>query len=157
MFSRELTSSKDENIRSNLFVVLTDLYIALVFPSVPFRSVPFPSVPFRSLPFPSVPFRSLPFPSVPFRSLPFRSLPFRSLPFPSVPFPSLPSYSFTYEVNNEIEALLSCLRDTPFIRKQALLVISSLIKDDYIKWRGIIFYRITSAFNDELEDIRNMG
>ena len=45
-----------------------DDYIAILWHSIPFRSIPFHSVPFRYIPLHSVTFRSIPFHSIPFRS-----------------------------------------------------------------------------------------
>jgi condensin-2 complex subunit D3 len=51
----------------------------------------------------------------------------------------------------------SSLSSSAMVRKNAVLLLSSLILQDYIKWRGLLFHRFLVASADEDEEVANLS
>ncbi|GAX28131.1 condensin-2 complex subunit D3 [Fistulifera solaris] len=47
--------------------------------------------------------------------------------------------------------------DSAIVRKHAVTVLASLLLQDYIKWRGLLFYRFLVATVDEDEEVANLA
>jgi condensin-2 complex subunit D3 len=52
-----------------------------------------------------------------------------------------------------------CLRDeNELVRKQALMLLTQLIQEDYIKWKnGALFFRFIVSLVDDSLDVRQYG
>ncbi|PRP83328.1 condensin-2 complex subunit D3 [Planoprotostelium fungivorum] len=62
---------------------------------------------------------------------------------------------YTALVDNYVVVLALCLRDSnELVRKQTLMSLTTLLQEDFVKWKGIFFYRFVVAMVDESEDIR---
>ncbi|XP_076344114.1 condensin-2 complex subunit D3-like [Tachypleus tridentatus] len=62
---------------------------------------------------------------------------------------------YTILVDPYISSFTACLRDSSsFVRKQTLTLMTQLLQEDYIKWRGTVFYRMVMTLVDSNEDIR---
>ncbi|KAJ8050994.1 Condensin-2 complex subunit D3 [Holothuria leucospilota] len=61
-------------------------------------------------------------------------------------------------VDRYIPNLASCLKDNSLlVRKQTLTLLTHLLLEDYVKWRGPLFFRFLTALVDESEEIRNFA
>ena len=65
---------------------------------------------------------------------------------------------YTAVVDGRMERLASCLRDPcELVRRQAMLLLASLLQRDYLKWRGAVFHRFCLALVDESPAIRDLA
>ncbi|VDN60289.1 unnamed protein product [Dracunculus medinensis] len=63
---------------------------------------------------------------------------------------------FALLVDCHAAVVASCLKDSStFIRKQILMLLTKLIKEQFIRWEGQIMYHFVSTLLDENEEIRN--
>ncbi|XP_031201242.1 condensin-2 complex subunit D3 isoform X2 [Mastomys coucha] len=57
-----------------------------------------------------------------------------------------------------IPALVRELEDSdPFIRKQTLILLTNLLQEEYVKWKGSLFFRFVSTLVDSHPDIASLG
>ncbi|XP_060560859.1 condensin-2 complex subunit D3-L-like [Ruditapes philippinarum] len=62
---------------------------------------------------------------------------------------------YTTTANAYISNIASCLKDpSQLVRKQTLTVITRLLQEDYIKWKGALFYRFISTLLDTCDEIK---
>ena len=65
---------------------------------------------------------------------------------------------FTSVVDGRMDRLAACLRDPcELVRRQAMLLLSSLLQRDYLKWRGAVFHRFCLALVDESPAVRDLA
>ncbi|KAK7812740.1 hypothetical protein U0070_012403, partial [Myodes glareolus] len=61
---------------------------------------------------------------------------------------------YTVMVDNYIPNISICLKDSdPFIRKQTLILLTNLLQEEYVKWKGCLFFRFVSTLVDPQPDI----
>ncbi|XP_069133274.1 condensin-2 complex subunit D3-L-like [Argopecten irradians] len=61
---------------------------------------------------------------------------------------------YTTTVDCYISNIASCLKDdSPLVRKQTLTTITRLIQEDFMKWKGILFFRYITTLLDECDKI----
>ncbi|XP_070565322.1 condensin-2 complex subunit D3-L-like isoform X2 [Ptychodera flava] len=61
-------------------------------------------------------------------------------------------------VDRYIPNVTACVKDeSAMVRKQTLTVITRLLQEEYIKWKGVLFFRFISALVDDVEDIRQLA
>ncbi|XP_021062241.1 condensin-2 complex subunit D3 [Mus pahari] len=65
---------------------------------------------------------------------------------------------YTVMVDNYIPNISVCLKDSdPFIRKQTLILLTNLLQEEYVKWKGSLFFRFVSTLVDSHPDIASLG
>lgn len=65
---------------------------------------------------------------------------------------------YTSMVDRYIPDIAACLRDDhPLVRRQALGVLTQLLAQDYVKWRGPLFYRYVACLVDSDEGVRGLA
>ncbi|XP_036050224.1 condensin-2 complex subunit D3 [Onychomys torridus] len=65
---------------------------------------------------------------------------------------------YTVMVDNYIPNISICLKDSdPFIRKQTLILLTNLLQEEYVKWKGGLFFRFVSTLVDPHPDIASLG
>ncbi|KAH0516509.1 Condensin-2 complex subunit D3, partial [Microtus ochrogaster] len=65
---------------------------------------------------------------------------------------------YTVMVDNYIPNISICLKDSdPFIRKQTLILLTNLLQEEYVKWKGCLFFRFVSTLVDPQPDIASLG
>ena len=65
---------------------------------------------------------------------------------------------YTVMVDNYIPNISVCLKDSdPFIRKQTLVLLTNLLQEEYVKWKGSLFFRFVSTLVDSHPDIASLG
>ncbi|XP_067127174.1 condensin-2 complex subunit D3-L-like [Centruroides vittatus] len=66
------------------------------------------------------------------------------------------SVRYTLLVDPYISSVTACLKDSsPFVRKQTLILLTQLLQEDYIKWKGTLFFRMLITLIDENNEIQN--
>ncbi|WAR03163.1 CNDD3-like protein [Mya arenaria] len=61
---------------------------------------------------------------------------------------------YTTTANNYIINIASCLKDgSRLVRKQTLTLITRLLQEDFLKWKGALFFRFISTLLDESQEI----
>lgn len=65
---------------------------------------------------------------------------------------------YTALVDNHVPVMATCLQDPhPLVRRHALLLISQLLVQDYVKWRGLLLHRFLSTLVDPNDDIAQLA
>ncbi|XP_051012759.1 condensin-2 complex subunit D3 [Acomys russatus] len=65
---------------------------------------------------------------------------------------------YTVMVDNYIPNISICLKDSdPFIRKQTLILLTNLLQEEYVKWKGSLFFRFVSTLVDSHPEIASLG
>ncbi|XP_057605649.1 condensin-2 complex subunit D3 isoform X3 [Hippopotamus amphibius kiboko] len=65
---------------------------------------------------------------------------------------------YTVMVDKYIPNISVCLKDSdPFIRKQTLFLLTNLLQEDFVKWKGSLFFRFVSTLVDSHPDIASTG
>ncbi|XP_048417970.1 condensin-2 complex subunit D3 isoform X2 [Stegostoma tigrinum] len=65
---------------------------------------------------------------------------------------------YTSMVDRYIPNIAVCLKDDdPFIRKQTLVMLTNLLQEEFIKWKGSLFFRFVSVLVDPDESIRRFA
>ncbi|KAM4703395.1 condensin-2 complex subunit D3 [Rhinophrynus dorsalis] len=65
---------------------------------------------------------------------------------------------YTTMVDRYIPNVSVCLRDgDPFIRKQTLIMLTNLLQEEFVKWKGSLFFRFVSVLVDPDPDIAKFG
>lgn len=65
---------------------------------------------------------------------------------------------YTTMVDRYIPNVSVCLRDRdPFIRKQTLIMLTNLLQEEFVKWKGSLFFRFISVLVDPDPDIAKFG
>ncbi|XP_072886251.1 condensin-2 complex subunit D3 isoform X2 [Hemitrygon akajei] len=65
---------------------------------------------------------------------------------------------YTTMVDRYIPNVAACLKDNdPFIRKQTLVMLTNLLQEEFIKWKGSLFFRFVSVLVDSDESIRSFA
>lgn len=66
--------------------------------------------------------------------------------------------TFSTVVDHYIPALSSCIRHTnAIVRRHTLMIMSSLLQEDYLKWKSSMFFRFLAALADPTQQIRKFG
>ncbi|XP_043937100.1 condensin-2 complex subunit D3 [Protopterus annectens] len=65
---------------------------------------------------------------------------------------------YTTMVDRYIPNIAVCLKDPePFIRKQTLIMLTNLLQEEFIKWKGSLFFRFVSILVDPDPSIASFG
>ncbi|XP_007495227.2 condensin-2 complex subunit D3 isoform X1 [Monodelphis domestica] len=65
---------------------------------------------------------------------------------------------YTVMVDRYIPNISVCLKDSdPFIRKQTLILLTNLLQEEFVKWKGSLFFRFVSSLVDEHPEISSFG
>uniref|UniRef100_A0A452SH16 Condensin-2 complex subunit D3 n=1 Tax=Ursus americanus TaxID=9643 RepID=A0A452SH16_URSAM len=65
---------------------------------------------------------------------------------------------YTVMVDKYIPNISVCLKDShPFIRKQTLILLTNLLQEEFVKWKGSLFFRFVSTLIDSHPDIASFG
>ncbi|OCT72259.1 hypothetical protein XELAEV_18035230mg [Xenopus laevis] len=65
---------------------------------------------------------------------------------------------YTTMVDRYIPNVSVCLRDRdPFIRKQTLIMLTNLLQEEFVKWKGSLFFRFVSVLVDPDPEIAKFG
>ncbi|XP_032328344.1 condensin-2 complex subunit D3 isoform X2 [Camelus ferus] len=65
---------------------------------------------------------------------------------------------YTVMVDKYIPNISMCLKDPDaFVRKQTLLLLTNLLQEDFVKWKGSLFFRFVSTLTDPHPDIASLG
>ncbi|EDO46571.1 predicted protein, partial [Nematostella vectensis] len=65
---------------------------------------------------------------------------------------------YTSLVDRYIPNIATCLRDkAPLVRRQTLTLLTHLLQEDYVKWKGSLFYHFITALVDEDVEIRKFA
>ncbi|XP_050409981.2 condensin-2 complex subunit D3 isoform X2 [Patella vulgata] len=65
---------------------------------------------------------------------------------------------YTTVIDNYVPNIAVCLKDrSPLIRKQTLTLLTRLLQEDFIKWKGVLFYRFITTLLDENVDIKDFA
>uniref|UniRef100_A0A8C0K9X3 Condensin-2 complex subunit D3 n=1 Tax=Canis lupus dingo TaxID=286419 RepID=A0A8C0K9X3_CANLU len=65
---------------------------------------------------------------------------------------------YTVMVDKYIPNISMCLKDSsPFIRKQTLILLTNLLQEEFVKWKGSLFFRFVSTLIDSHPDIASFG
>ncbi|KAM6173588.1 condensin-2 complex subunit D3 [Erethizon dorsatum] len=65
---------------------------------------------------------------------------------------------YTIVVDKYIPHISMCLKDPdPFIRKQTLILLTNLLQEEFVKWKGSLFFRFVSTLIDPHPDIASFG
>lgn len=66
--------------------------------------------------------------------------------------------TFTAVVDRYLPSLTSCLRDSnQTIRKHTLMILSQLLQEDYLKWKGTMFFRFLTSLVDDSKSVRTLA
>ncbi|XP_077978206.1 condensin-2 complex subunit D3-L-like [Glandiceps talaboti] len=61
-------------------------------------------------------------------------------------------------VDRYITSIAACVKDeNPLVRKQTLTQLTRLLQEDYIKWKGVLFFRFISSLVDPITEIKQFG
>nr|XP_056716845.1 condensin-2 complex subunit D3 [Euleptes europaea] len=65
---------------------------------------------------------------------------------------------YTTMVDQYIPDVSACLKDPePFIRKQTLILLTNLLQEEFVKWKGSLFFRFVSVLVDPNPDIASLA
>ncbi|KAF6082195.1 non-SMC condensin II complex subunit D3 [Phyllostomus discolor] len=65
---------------------------------------------------------------------------------------------YTVMVDKYVPNISMCLKDPdPFIRKQTLILLTNLLQEEFVKWKGSLFFRFVSTLIDPHPDIASFG
>ncbi|XP_066495469.1 condensin-2 complex subunit D3 [Tiliqua scincoides] len=65
---------------------------------------------------------------------------------------------YTTMADRYIPNVSVCLKDPePFIRKQTLILLTNLLQEEFVKWKGSLFFRFVSALVDPDQDIASFA
>ncbi|KAL8173694.1 UNVERIFIED_CONTAM: hypothetical protein K2H54_016645 [Gekko kuhli] len=65
---------------------------------------------------------------------------------------------YTTMVDKYIPDVSACLKDPePFIRKQTLILLTNLLQEEFVKWKGSLFFRFVSVLVDPNPDIASLA
>jgi len=66
--------------------------------------------------------------------------------------------SYTNLVDRYIPKIAGCLADRePIVRRQALTLLTHILQEDFVKWKGSLFFRFITALVDDIAEIRNFA
>lgn len=64
-------------------------------------------------------------------------------------------FSYTSAVDAYMPTIVCSLKDSSLlVRRQTLTVLTTLLKEDFVKWKGMLLYRFLSALLDEDLEVR---
>ncbi|XP_053126164.1 condensin-2 complex subunit D3 isoform X2 [Hemicordylus capensis] len=65
---------------------------------------------------------------------------------------------YTTMADRYIPDVSTCLKDSePFIRKQTLILLTNLLQEEFVKWKGSLFFRFVSTLVDPNQDIASLA
>ncbi|XP_072467730.1 condensin-2 complex subunit D3 isoform X2 [Notamacropus eugenii] len=65
---------------------------------------------------------------------------------------------YTVMVDRYVPNISLCLKDSdPFIRKQTLILLTNLLQEEFVKWKGSLFFRFVSSLVDQHPEISSFG
>ncbi|KAI0221272.1 Condensin-2 complex subunit D3 [Lamellibrachia satsuma] len=65
---------------------------------------------------------------------------------------------YTLVVDSYVSNITACLKDeSALVRKHCLTVLTRLLQEDFLKWKGSLFFRFITALVDENDDIKNFA
>ncbi|KAL3841668.1 hypothetical protein ACJMK2_019782 [Sinanodonta woodiana] len=61
---------------------------------------------------------------------------------------------YTTTADHYVTNIASCLKDpSPLVRKQTLTLLTRLLQEDFLKWKGVLFYRFITTLLDDCKEI----
>ncbi|GFR84018.1 condensin-2 complex subunit D3-like, partial [Elysia marginata] len=65
---------------------------------------------------------------------------------------------YTTVVDRYATNIAACLKDpSALIRKNTLTILTRLLQEEYVKWKGVLFFRYITTLLDEVEEIRTLA
>ncbi|XP_043338941.1 condensin-2 complex subunit D3 isoform X1 [Cervus canadensis] len=65
---------------------------------------------------------------------------------------------YTALVDKYVPTICTCLKDpNPFVRKQALLLLTGLLQEDFVRWKGCLFFRFVITVVDPNPEVASTG
>lgn len=65
---------------------------------------------------------------------------------------------YTALVDKYVPTICTCLKDpNPFVRKQALLLLTGLLQEDFVRWKGCLFFRFIITVVDPNPEVASTG
>ncbi|XP_012944788.1 condensin-2 complex subunit D3 [Aplysia californica] len=65
---------------------------------------------------------------------------------------------YTTLVDRYMTNIAACLKDpSPLVRKNTLIVLTRLLQEEYVKWKGVLFFRYIATLLDDSEEVRNLA
>nr|XP_028564487.1 condensin-2 complex subunit D3 [Podarcis muralis] len=65
---------------------------------------------------------------------------------------------YTNKVDRYIPDVAICLKDPePLIRKQTLILLTNLLQEEFVKWKGSLFFRFVSVLVDPYQEIASLA
>jgi len=65
---------------------------------------------------------------------------------------------YTNLVDRQLPTMASCMQDSaPLVRRHAILLLSSLLLQDYVKFRGLLIHRYLATLTDEDENVSQLA
>lgn len=76
-----------------------------------------------------------------------------------LPTPSTgPRRRYTSLVDRHIPNIAACLRDpSALVRRQTLVLLMRLLQEDFVKWKGSLFFRFVSGLVDDDATVADFG
>ncbi len=61
-------------------------------------------------------------------------------------------------IERHLGSIAQCLKDpAPFVRKQTITLLTGLLKEDFLRWKGVLLYRFLSTLLDPNDEIRTFA
>ncbi|KAK3759512.1 hypothetical protein RRG08_045798, partial [Elysia crispata] len=65
---------------------------------------------------------------------------------------------YTTVVDRYVTNVAACLKDpSALVRKNTLTILTRLLQEEYVKWKGVLFFRYITTLLDEVEEIKNLA
>jgi condensin-2 complex subunit D3 len=65
---------------------------------------------------------------------------------------------YTNLVDRQLPTMAACMQDaSPLVRRHAILLLSSLLLQDYVKFRGLLIHRYLTTLVDEDENVSQLA
>ncbi|BFZ04274.1 hypothetical protein BsWGS_07314 [Bradybaena similaris] len=65
---------------------------------------------------------------------------------------------YTTLVDRYVTNMAACLKDpSPLVRKNTLTILSRLLQEEYVKWKGVLFFRYITTILDEALEIKTLA
>ncbi|CAG5124902.1 unnamed protein product, partial [Candidula unifasciata] len=65
---------------------------------------------------------------------------------------------YTTLVDRYVTNIAACLKDpSPLVRKNTLTILSRLLQEEYVKWKGVLFFRYITTILDEALEIKSLA
>uniref|UniRef100_A0A0B7B2K0 Condensin complex subunit 1 C-terminal domain-containing protein n=1 Tax=Arion vulgaris TaxID=1028688 RepID=A0A0B7B2K0_9EUPU len=65
---------------------------------------------------------------------------------------------YTTLVDRYVTNIAACLKDpSPLVRKNTLTILTRLLQEEYVKWKGVLFFRYITTILDNAVEIKNLA